>query len=575
MLNSAFWSPLAGRELDTTPLSNRSTVSRVVACLNVWNDKAALERSVPTWKSYVDHVIVVDGSYDAISHSLSTDGTREFLLQQFNSIEIIDAPGLAQCDKRTKYCERGQEGDYLFIIDADEHVQDASMLMNIPPCDIGWIRMQNAIYNREYGQPRIIRWRPGLRYAGRHHWIYCDDSLLCTHQYGGPGFAHRPIGLTIVNRRNIGRSSERRQIKNTHRRVQTSVELAHMAMPRSAMSDAKSTARECLWILNYAYRDDGIAPSRFHTAINRTTPHASLFFKQRPGPFGVTTQFDARKDARLLQRAITMADIVHLHTVVSMALPITRAVPLVFHHHGSILRANAEKYLHEAKRRHALVLVSNLELLSWTGDYPAFFLPNVVPVARYRALADLQVGRFDATRVFRICHSPTKAERKGTQQFLAACANLTKRGFSVEPVLIENRSHADTLAIKSTCHAAFDSFWLGIQCSGLEAAAMGMPVIAGDPTVADRYRTYFGAVPYTFANSQEELEHELQRLIEDQIYRAQEAARVGAYVTANHDESAVALTYLDYLDRAFHWRDQRRSNHSLISHSDLRQMVHS
>lgn len=572
-MNASIWLHRAGRELDSTPLADKAQPTRVVACLNVWNDLGALQQSVKTWKSYVDHVIAVDGSYDTLGDECSSDGTREFLRDTFESLEIVDAPGLSQCAKRTTYLDHGKPGDYLFVVDADEHVANGAVLCDLPRLDVGWIRVQSPIYTREYGQPRLFRWQPGLTYAGRHHWMYVGSRLLCTHQYGGPGFAHRALNMIVANERNRGRTSARRNVKTVNLAKQHTIEAPLSATPRTVMSDAAMGAREGLWIVNYAYRDDGIAPSRFHTAINRTTPHTSVFFKSRPGPFGVATQFDSKAQHGKLLSYLNTADIAHIHTVVSMGHRIARNIPHVFHHHGSILRANAKNYTEEAKKQGALVLVSNLELLSHTGDYPAFFLPNVVPVARYRAIADENRNLYAEGEVFRVCHSPTHAERKGTKQFLAACSNLNDRGIKIEPVLIENMTHADTLFIKSTCHAAFDSFWLGMQCSGLEAAAMGLPIIAGDPTVRDRYVSQFGECPYTFANDQESLEAELTALATDIDYRLCETERVVEYVTANHDESAVALTYLDYLDMAFHWREGKKRNGTLQGHSSLRKEV--
>jgi hypothetical protein len=234
----------------------------------------------------------------------------------------------------------------------------------------------------------------------------------------------------------------------------------------------------------------------------------------------------------------------------------TRHVPTVFHHHGSMLRANALDYNRDAKARNVLVLVSNLELLSWTDDLPAKFLPNTVPVARYQQLARETRVPFTGASAFRVAHSPSQPHRKGTDQFLAACDRLAKRGVPIQPVMIHGMTHRNALELKATCHAAFDSFWLGIQCSGVEAAAMGMPVIAGDRTVADRYLQHFGQIPYTFADNGEELEQVLFTMVNDAWFRVQEQQRVFQYVVENHDESAVALTYLDYLDAAFNWRKE-------------------
>jgi hypothetical protein len=554
----AFWTPLLGRELDATPLPD-TRGQRVVACLNVWNDADALRHSVPSWIHSVDHVIAVDGSYGTLGCTISTDGTREYLTNTCPSIQWIDRPGVDQCAKRNAYLQAGRVGDYLFIVDADESVQSAEALRRLPMCDIGWVRILSPMYARPYGQPRVLRWRPDLEYRGRHHWIYDGDRLFCTHQYGGPGYAHRPVNLTLSNERNAHRSASRLQVKSTHLAQQTATERVESATPRTIMSDSQIGARECLWILNYAYRDDGLAPSRFHTAINRTTPHSSLFFKARPGPFSVPQQFMAKPDHDKLRQAADSCDILHLHSTTVFPAPLTRRAPMVFHHHGSLLRANADAHTKDAMRHRALVLVSNLELLSWTGDHPAFFLPNTMPVARYRALAERVADTQSAAdRPFRIAHSPTHQHRKGTEVFLRAMTNCAKRGLHVEPVLIENQTHAATLALKATCDAAFDSFWLGIQCSGLEVAAMGKPVIAGDPIVAERYRAYFGAVPYTYANTLEELEAVITRLVTDEHFLAEEADRVNAYVIAHHGEAAVALTYLDYLDMAYQWRKTPR-----------------
>lgn len=554
MTTATFWNS-PGRELDATPLREEPRPRRIVACLNVWNDLPALRRTIDSWRPFVDHMIAVDGAYDTSDHGLSTDGTREFLAG-FPNVTLLDAPGVNQCEKRTRYLEAGQSGDYLVIIDADEALTDARTLRNLPVCDVGWVRVRSTLYQREYGQPRILRWRAGLHYWGRHHWIYERDQLFCTHQYGGTGYSHRPIDVTFHNQRHLGRNRERLQIKSSHQSKQHAVEMAVAATPRTVMSDAQTNGREALQILQVAYRDDGLAPSRLHTAINRTTPHSSLFFKSRPGPFDVPEQFSARIHAGKMAQALNTADIIHFHGVMSLAQKVTRSVPTVFHHHGSMLRANAIDYNRDAKARNALVLVSNLELLSWTDDIPAKFLPNTVPVARYQQLAKEMRVPFTGASAFRVAHSPSQPHRKGTDQFLAAIDRLAKRGVPIQAVMIHGMTHANALELKATCHASFDSFWLGIQCSGVEAAAMGMPVIAGDRTVADRYMQHFGQIPYTFADNGEELEQVLFTMVSDAWFRVQEQQRVFKYVVENHDESAVALTYLDYLDEAFGWRKQ-------------------
>jgi 3-deoxy-D-manno-octulosonic-acid transferase len=95
-----------------------------------------------------------------------------------------------------------------------------------------------------------------------------------------------------------------------------------------------------------------------------------------------------------------------------------------------------------------------------------------------------------------------------------------------------------------------------MQCSGLEAAGMGLPVIAGDHTVAQRYRDMYGSVPYIFADSEDELYEQLKLLVTDQAFRDAATEKVVRYVHDFHDESAVALRYLDLLDLKFNWRGE-------------------
>lgn len=83
---------------------------------------------------------------------------------------------------------------------------------------------------------------------------------------------------------------------------------------------------------------------------------------------------------------------------------------------------------------------------------------------------------------------------------------------------------------------------------------MGMPVIAGDTDCLREYSQWFGATPYTFADTEDQLVEQLARLATDRAFYDAEAERVSAYVIAHHDEAAVALRYLDLLDAAFQWR---------------------
>jgi hypothetical protein len=258
---------------------------------------------------------------------------------------------------------------------------------------------------------------------------------------------------------------------------------------------------------------------------------------------------DENDDHLRLTELLRTADVLHCHLDYAGLYRLGRQqFPwTVIHHHGTMYRTAASTYNGIDAMNAGLRLVSNLELLQYGEGLR--FLPNPVPVAWYRRLRQAH-----GTSAFRVAHSPSRRALKATDVFLRACTRLHADGLTIEPVLIENRTHADGLRIKGTCDAAFDSFWLGMQCSGLEAAAMGMPVIAGDTDCLREYGDWLGQTPYTFANTEDQLVEQLVRLATDRSFYDAETARVAGYVTAHHDEAAVALRYLDLLDEAFQWR---------------------
>lgn len=537
---------------------------RVVACVNIWNDLPALRASLPLWITHVDAVHVADGNYQG---EPSDDGVLEYLLElgteyPEKAFVLLGGGGWSsQIEKRTALLQSGCEGDLMFVVDADEFVHGADQLRWLPDLDCGWVTMLSTLYTRPYGQPRLFRWVPGLRYAGRHHWVFRGEELLATHQYAGLGL-HGAAPIQFDNRRGWGHSSERAAAKKRNARAQSAAEAAAVALPgRSEASDSAAGGRESLRILQLTHYDPGMVAYRLHNGINCTTPHASVLGSAAArNPFRALMQYDTEADVLALGAALASADVVHCHLdygVLRGLVPgelgaASKLPPLVIHHHGSMLRKMAGFFAMRDRELGALRLISNLELTKYGQGL--HWLPNPVPCAEYQALADRARDAREASERFRISHSPSKRHLKGTDEFLAACERLSLRGLPVEPVVIEGVGHREALEIKASCHAAFDSFWLGIQCSGLEAAAMGQPVIAGDAYVAAQYQALLGFVPYTYADTGAELEAAIQQLVESRDFRAEEAARVGAYCRRWHDEAAVALRYLNLLDEHMGWR---------------------
>ena len=127
---------------------------------------------------------------------------------------------------------------------------------------------------------------------------------------------------------------------------------------------------------------------------------------------------------------------------------------------------------------------------------------------------------------------------------MAAVDAVRRKGLKVDLQMIERRTHGDALAMKADADLTFDSFWLGIQGSGLEAGAMGQMVVAGDADVKMLYeQSEVGRCPYTFAGDRRELTEVIERAVVDQEYHTAQAKLVSKYVLKYHDYAAVAKRY--------------------------------
>ncbi|MEP6989442.1 MAG: glycosyltransferase [bacterium] len=304
-------------------------------------------------------------------------------------------------------------------------------------------------------------------------------------------------------------------------------------------------------VLQATTYDPGCSAYRLHNAINLSSPHASAFVRYGDdNPHCSWRQFDGHDAAPLVRAMVAQADVVHSHmdyAVLELAQTSWRGV-LVHHYHGSEgTTRNPQTLVRNARDAELGAIQIGARLYHLRFSDRMRWLPIAIPVERYARIARVMRAELTPGHVFRVAHSPTLRRLKGTDVFLGVCERLRARGVRIEPVLIEGMRHENAIMAKAQCDATFDSFWLGIQGSGLEAAAMGQPVIAGDPEAASEYRAHTGDVPYTYANDAACLEGMLEWLATDPAFYAQEAQRVGAYVRQYHDYPAVARRYADIL----------------------------
>jgi hypothetical protein len=324
--------------------------------------------------------------------------------------------------------------------------------------------------------------------------------------------------------------------------------------------------------------DPGAAAYRFHAAINACSKHASGFAifpaidGQPANPHSRHFQLDAQREAALVRDMALTADVHHNHVgyylTNNAGVGIRPDQLLVVHYHGSrpdytawpirsgpalvgdrCPGAGGLSFLEWDATRGAKVVAARLALVREIEGVAAAkgvpvrpeWLPIPMDVDAYACL--VSAPRWDGTGTFRIAHSPTNRRFKGSDVYDRVVARLRAKGLAIEPVTIMGLSHGDALRRKATCHATFDSFWLGMQGSGLEAGAMGLPVLAGDADAAEAHRAFCGMVPWTFTPDERALGEAIERLVTDVAFYEAEAARVRAFVASHHSYPAVARRY--------------------------------
>lgn len=311
--------------------------------------------------------------------------------------------------------------------------------------------------------------------------------------------------------------------------------------------------------------DPGSAAYRLHTALNETTKHASMFVRWgHDNPHCDLRQKDGELDIAQLRDAFAQADVIHNH--VAYFLPNNlgmRPRPdqlLVRHYHGSDPKGGTHIDHRLDKARQTKLFGARLSLVeeARTFGLEMEWSPIPVPVQRYRELRD--EARYNAVwtplfgaatkaRPLVIGHSPTDMAIKGTAVLRDVVATLQAKGVPVRLELIHGVSLREALHRKALCDVFFDSFWLGIQGSGLEASAMEMPVIAGDPLVRELYQDRIGHCPYLFATDAPTLSSTIEALVLDEDCRDVWARKTAKYVADYHDYSSVAALYENSIAR--------------------------
>lgn len=142
-----------------------------------------------------------------------------------------------------------------------------------------------------------------------------------------------------------------------------------------------------------------------------------------------------------------------------------------------------------------------------------------------------------------VCQTPSNPKRKITNT--ARIRDLLGGREDLRLVLAHHLPHEDALCAKAVADIFIDRFSFGLGVNGLEAAAMGIPVIACSSAEDEKYILgEIGYLPY-YKASLKTLEAAIDELLSKQTVYEEYADRGRQYIRDFHDYLVVAKKYAD------------------------------
>jgi len=264
---------------------------------------------------------------------------------------------------------------------------------------------------------------------------------------------------------------------------------------------------------------------------------------------------------RQLKALANQADVIHLNNSEIAYRLFHLKKPALLHHHGSLFRNNPQYMLDTARRYKMVQAVSTVDLLRFAPDQLTW-LPSAYDIDEMQAFAK-EHGRKPDGRV-RIVHCPTNRELKHTHVLEAAVAELKREGLPVDLEIVEFRPWRESLAAKAKADIVYDQLTWGYGCNGIEAMAMGKPLIAGaDDWTIDAMLRQWGVLPF-FQTTETDFLHHLRVMVKDKSVRKEYAHRGLGHVRKYHDElpalTKLAELYSEAIDTYYAQRIPGKGN---------------
>jgi hypothetical protein len=212
--------------------------------------------------------------------------------------------------------------------------------------------------------------------------------------------------------------------------------------------------------------------------------------------------------------------------------------PIVCHYHGQDLRTRG--VIPQIDKSSQLNLTSELDLLKKHPNIKYLFLPF-----------DVKKIQFDheLNDPIKICHSPSNRWFKGSETIIPVCEKLANEG-AIEFVLIENKSHAEALAIKSKCDILIDQVhnrggW-GYGMNSVEALAMGLCCVT---ELIPEYEDFIADHPFVNVTG-DTLDDQLRQLISKKSELVERKRNSRQWVEKYHDYSMTTEVLYNYYGEA-------------------------
>jgi glycosyltransferase involved in cell wall biosynthesis len=245
-----------------------------------------------------------------------------------------------------------------------------------------------------------------------------------------------------------------------------------------------------------------------------------------------------------LARLLPAADVFHFYfglTLVpkSLQFPILHALrkKSLYHYLGSDIRGKTPAELAFGKRADAEV-VGSYDAARWVPE--AEVIPPGIDLAPFTP-----VPPSDRERP-RVVHAPSSRAKKGTEDVIAACAELP-----VDLDVVEGLHHDEARRRYEAADIVVDQLnagWYGLFA--IEAMALGKPVVAflHDEAV-ERTRDAFGVEVPIVSATRETLVEQLRPLVDSPELRRRTGAASRAYVERVHDIDRIADSLVDLYSR--------------------------